>query len=111
MITSSFSPFTNGAMTSDLRTPSRIRISWLVRNSSGWPASEGVFSILELPVSPWQVAHSCSRSCSVCAASGPLTAACENCCGDREPQQPAIAAIEYSPAFAPGYLLAVFPLP
>ena len=67
MMSSSVRPLANGAITSDLRSRSRNRISWLVRNSSGWPASEGIFSILELPFSPWQVPHSCSRSCSVCA--------------------------------------------
>ena len=45
-------PLTNGSITSDLRSRSRNRISWLVRNSSGWPASDGVFSIVELPFSP-----------------------------------------------------------
>ena len=61
-------PLTNGSIASDLRSRSRNRISWLVRNSSGCPASDGVFSIVELPFSPWQVPQSCSFSAGGSAA-------------------------------------------
>src|SRR6266568_237900 len=37
--------------------------------NAGWPASDGIFSILELPSSPWQAVQSWSFS-----ASGPLCA-------------------------------------
>src|SRR4029077_2651507 len=54
-------------MASTLRTPSRIRKSELRTKNAGWPASEGILSIFELPSSPWHPAHSAMRSCSVAA--------------------------------------------
>src|SRR5438067_2085032 len=60
---------TIGAIASTLRTPSRIRKSWFSRKKSGWPASDGIFSMRELPSSPWHAAQSAMR-----AASGSLWA-------------------------------------
>ena len=51
-------------LTSMRRTPSRIRINWSCRKNSGWPASDGMFFVRELPSSPWQALHPVMRSAS-----------------------------------------------
>ena len=83
----------------------------MVRNSAGWPASEGTFSILELPVSPWQPLHTCRRSWSVSAAAVPVHAAVQTAA----PVASARARdrrIFLRGTIAPGYLpLAVLALP
>jgi hypothetical protein len=56
---------TNGAITSIRRTPSRIRNSWFNTKNSGWPASDGMFAMRELPSSPWHAAQSL-----ICSSSG-----------------------------------------
>src|SRR6266508_2962451 len=61
---SSLRSLTNGVITSIRRTPSRIRSSWFSTKNSGWPASDGMFSMRELPSSPWQAPQSWIRSAS-----------------------------------------------
>ena len=71
---SSLRSLTNGAIASTLRTPSRIRNSWFSMKNSGWPASDGMFSMRELPSSPWQAPQSWIRSASgmLCASAPPV---------------------------------------
>ena len=65
------------------RSCARLRASGIAGSAtknSGWPASEGMFSMRELPSSPWQAPHCWMRS-----ASGMF-------CGRRAPAQKATAA-------------------
>ena len=54
MMVSSLMPATNPSSAGTSRSPSRIKTSWFSMNSFGWPASEGVGGICELPPGPWQ---------------------------------------------------------
>ena len=47
-----------GAMS---RSPSRISTSWFSMKSFGWPASEGICAICELPPGPWHAVQAASR--------------------------------------------------
>ena len=41
-------------MTPGLRPPSRMKTSWYCVKMLGWPASDGVWAIDEMPLAPWQ---------------------------------------------------------
>src|SRR5689334_13542694 len=44
-------------MTSTWRVPSRMKTSWYWMKMSGWPASEGVLTIADMPSGPWHDAQ------------------------------------------------------